>query len=296
MKKILLIIFLIWPWKVFAHNFQLKNTDYAICDEEESFYPIHYLTYENSPVYFLNLNNNYNYALGTYHEYLEEEDDFFISQYLWLSPVVNFKTHYDYYTQFITRLLWEEMYMTKDFNFCGEEDSILQTKETEYQLVKERVNRVLDGIDIFNNDYTQYENQIVSYEDELLPFYTLVNNSGLDVNISNNKITIQGELGEYYLDFTLKDNYTGVQKTFTDGRNRLATVSHPPFNVYTMHVTIIENEAIEEPLTTEEEEINDDNYFKEEDDEVKEIYINIEDETEDIISFVAKNTFMSSLF
>ena len=291
MKKLLLVLIILLPCQVFAHNFQMSNTDYAICDEGDTLYPIHYLTYNNSPVYFLNLNNNYNYALGTYHEYIEEEDNYFLSQYLWTYPLVNFQTYYDYHMQFVTRLLWEELYNEKTFYFCNEEESILERKEGEYQMIKNRVNKVLEGIDILTEDHIQNEGESVTYTDDFLEFYTLVNDNDLDVIMDNNSITITGEAGEYFLDFNLKDNNTFNDLTFTDGKNRLATIHHPPFNVYSMHITILKPEEEKEEIPEEIEMLEEEN----EEFEEKEIFINIDDETENIISFIAKNTFVSTL-
>ena len=289
MKKVLLVLFLFWPWKVLAHNFQLQNTNYAICDEEENVYPVHYLTYNNSPVYFLNLNNNYNYALGTYHEYDEWEDDYYINQYLWLEPVINYQTYYDYHMQFLTRLLWEDLYFQKNFYFCGEEDDILERKEREYVQVKNRVNKIFTGIDLFNEDHLQYQGESVTYEDDLLRFYYLVNDGGLDVIMDNDTITVNGDVGDYFLTFEYVDNYRGEEKTFTDGKNKLATVHHPFLDVFDMHITIIEPEKIEE----ENKNVIEDSQIDFEETKEKEVYININDETENVISFVAKNTFVS---
>ena len=297
MKRLLLVLILLLPCQVFAHSFELKNTNYAICDEDDTLYPIHYLTYKNSPVYFLNLNDNYNYALGTYHEYIEVDDAFFLSEYLWAYPVVNFQTYYDYHMQFNTRLLWEDLYYEKTFNFCNEEEEVLERKEEEYQLVKNRVNKVLEGIDILNEDHIQYQGQSVIYTDDLLQFYTLVNDNGLDVVMDDNSITITGDVGEYFLDFYLKDNYVGNELTFTDGKNRLATMHHPPFNTYAMHVTILELEDNEDSFEQEQEAIIlEETQILIEEPEEKEIFINIDDETENNISFIAKNTFVSTLF
>ena len=290
MKKILLILFLLWPLKVFAHDFELRNTNYAICDEEGKKYPVHYLTYKTSPVYFLNLNDNYNYALGTYQEYDEWEDDYFITQYLWLEPVINYQMYYEYHMQFLTRLLWEDLYSGKSFYFCGEEEGILERKEAEYKIVKNRSYKVLEGINLFNEDHIQYEHESVTYFDDLLEFYTLFSDDGLDVIVDNKQVIIKGEAGEYNLVFNLKDRLIEYEKTFTDGKNRLATVHHPPMNFYNMHITIISNEEINEEISNDNQQDEEELMLKE-----KEVYINTDDETKNTISFVAKNTFVSFL-
>ena len=241
MKKVLLMFLILFPLKAFAiDGFIHENTRYAICDEEGNMYKIDRVRYNYYQTYFINLNTNYNYDFGNYNVY-HYDDSYYkdtIQRYLWVMPIVNYNDYYDYHYEFMTRYLWENIYPDKSFYFCNEKDHILDQKESEYAEVVDRIERVMDGIDLFHDTFTQDAYEEVTYEDDLLGFYTIDNQDDINVSRTFTSITLSGPPGKYDLVFHLLDNGTGTSDMFTDGTNLLATFPKTPDYTYTMHLVI----------------------------------------------------------
>ena len=328
-----------------ADGFQMKGTTYKICDENNMVYPVNFITYKYYSVYYLNYNQNFNYNFLDYHEYEINQEfyDKYIQKYLWIQPAVNYQTFYNYHQQFVTRYFWEKLYPEKTFYFCGEDESVINQKEEEYFEVKKRVDKVIDGIDLFKETHIQNPDEDIAYLDDYLALYTLVDDNGLNVSKKKNKLTISGKPGNYNLVFHIIDNNAGEKAVLTDGTNRMATMPHSPKDDYVMQITIkpyilnvsfnngearevcfkltsstvsdekctlndhlafeVINDEYELSLINNEiyedyhQELNIDNNTDTEIVLIKKdnetIYVNTSDNEEELITFVAKNTFMS---
>ncbi len=239
MKKLLLFLMLLLPTKVLALNiFQVTEMPYTICDEEGEAYKVNFVRYNYHIAYYFNYNSNYNYHFDDYHELNDDYYKELAQKYLWIYPVINYQTFYNYHQQFATRFLWEKMYPEKTFSFCHEEDSILVQKEREYQDVKQRAEEIVQGIDLFSETHYQTMKEVKTYEHHYLPLYSLIDNDGLEVSLVKDKLTVSGPPGEYQLTFQIKDNNVDDSYLFTDGVNQLATLQKTPTNPYYMHVII----------------------------------------------------------
>ena len=120
MKKIVFLLIILLPIRVRAvSNFQITETPYTICDEKGKLLKVHFIRHNYYSVYFFNYNQNYNYNFNEYYEFHDAYYEEIARKYLWIYPVVNFKTFYNYHQQFITRYLWENMYPENTFSFCN---------------------------------------------------------------------------------------------------------------------------------------------------------------------------------
>ena len=242
MKKILIIIVLLFPLSVFAiENVTYKDHNYYLCDENGTAYHLYEIKYNTVPMFLLNYGGKLNFDFNNYEQVKYEDSPYLsnVQDYLWITPLVNHISVYKYYYQIITRYLWENIYPEKIFYFCNESTLGLEAKEEVYQTVKKRVQNVVNGPEILKETHYQDSEDEYTYQDETFKFYYLFNTDGLDASLVGDTLKVKGKSGDYKLTFKIKNNMSSkYNELYTDGNNYLALYPKQPDNEYFMNIVI----------------------------------------------------------
>lgn len=234
MKKIILLIIVLLPINVFAlDNVDTRFEGYFICDESNKKYPINYANYEGNQL----IQRNYSYAGRNYINYVQIDNDD-SKNFAWIEYLINKDEYKSNFYEYIAMYTWEKLYPDKRFYFCSNIND--DEKEEEYLNIKQLVDNILNGPSLFNNKIYQVNNELKTYNIDYLDYYELTNKNdlNLDIDVSNNNLSINGKSGEYKLVFKIKGNHTFENKTFLDGNNYLVMGKKVPDNKYIMDLTI----------------------------------------------------------
>lgn len=248
MKKIFFILaFFVININVNALTVTRGNLDRNICSNDGEIYPMYFANIQGRETYLLKPSKSKGVDTDKYYNIPFESTSFPNELRDYYFAFIYFEKYFSnsqIYHALTQRLIWDYLYPEKEYKFCRDDKTIYSFHEEEYQNVKEMMQSVIAGPDLFNKENVQISNLTKEYKFTYFSKYYIFDNDNLDAYIDNDTLYVKGKPGKYTIKFKkneIKYPLYLFNNMMTDGENYLFSTHSQNDVTYEMNVKIIDN-------------------------------------------------------